>query len=207
MIYKTIKQGVSVELNIKKSRFISILLPLNHLQNIDQSRHDVRKKYQGANHYCFAYRFRQNGCIMERCSDDGEPSGTAGSPMLNVLKQKELENVMAIVVRYFGGTLLGTGGLVKAYIKGVQAAQEAANIVSMEYSRKVVISIDYSHYGGLEKRLTSMVNRVIDIKYADRVSIELWIADDRVDDFIEMVENISLGTATFKLCEEQFVVI
>jgi len=116
------------------------------MQDIDTGRDEVRQKYPGANHYCFAYRLRQDDSILERCSDDGEPTGTAGSPMLNVLAQNELENIMAIVVRYFGGTLLGTGGLVKAYTQSVQSALDKARIISMEYSQKIMLTLDYSYY-------------------------------------------------------------
>lgn len=105
MSFRTINDTIIAEIIIKKSRFICIVMPVNHMQDIDTGRDKVSQKYPGANHYCFAYRLRQDGSILERCSDDGEPSGTAGWPMLNVLAQNNLENIMAIVVRYFGGTL------------------------------------------------------------------------------------------------------
>ncbi len=141
MFYKTIKEVVTTEINIKKSRFISLLIPQNQLQSVEKALRDARQKYPGANHYCYAYIIKQYAALLERCSDDGEPSKTAGWPMLNVLKMKSLENVMAIVIRYFGGTLLGTGGLVKAYTQSVQTALDAAKIVNMEYCQKVMITL------------------------------------------------------------------
>lgn len=135
MFYKTIKEIVTIELIIKKSRFISLLIPINQLQDIEKELHDAKQKYPGANHYCFAYIIRQDGSILERCSDDGEPSGTAGWPILNVLKTRYLENVVAIVIRYFGGTLLGTGGLVKAYTLSVKSTLDAARSLAWSIHR------------------------------------------------------------------------
>lgn len=201
MFYKTIKEIVTAELMIKKSRFIAILIPLNLLQDVEKELHDAKQKYPGANHYCFAYIIRQDGSILERCSDDGEPSGTAGWPILNVLKTRCLENVIAIVIRYFGGTLLGTGGLVKAYTQSIQSALEPARIVTMEYAQKIVVTLDYSYYGNFEKQFSHIMHQIADIQYAERVRVELWIAVDKLDDFMAKVVNLSLGTAMMDLCE------
>jgi uncharacterized YigZ family protein len=205
MTYKTINDTTIAELLVKKSRFICVLMPLNQLQDIDTKRDEAKQKYPMANHYCFAYRIRQDGSILERCSDDGEPTGTAGSPMLNVLAQNELENIMAIVVRYFGGTLLGTGGLVKAYTQSVQSALDKARIISMEYSQKVMLTLDYSYYGSLENYLSNIINEVADIQYAEQVRLEVWVAVDKLDAFIAKVENLSSGTAKVEMGEQGFV--
>ncbi|MDD3364665.1 MAG: YigZ family protein [Syntrophomonas sp.] len=205
MFYKTIKEIVIVELIIKKSRFISLLIPINQLQDVEKELHDAKQKYPDANHYCLAYIIRQDGSILERCSDDGEPSGTAGWPILNVLKTRYLENVVAIVIRYFGGTLLGTGGLVKAYTQSVKSTLDAAQIVSMEYAQKIVVTLNYSHYGSFEKQFSNIMSQIADIQYTERVRVELWIAVDKLHDFMAKVVNLSLGTATMELCEEGFV--
>lgn len=205
MFYKTIKEVVNGELIIKKSRFISVLIPVHQLQDVEKQLYDTRQKYPGANHYCFAYIIKQDEIISERCSDDGEPSGTAGWPILNVLKKRNLENVMAIVVRYFGGTLLGTGGLVKAYTQSVQSALDAAQIVNMEYCQKILITLDYSHYGSFEKQFSNIMNQLTDIQYTDRVRLEIWIAVDKVNDFMTKVDDLSLGTAKMELLEKEFV--
>lgn len=207
MFYKTIKEGVTTELVIKKSRFLTILIPLFQLQEVEKEIHYVKQKYPGANHYCFAYIIRQDGVVGERCSDDGEPSGTAGWPMLNVLKMKGLENVMAMVIRYFGGTLLGTGGLVKAYTQSVQSALDSAWIVTMEYSQKIAVALDYTYYGNFEKQFSNILNQLTAIQYTERVRVELWIAVEIADDFIAKVDNLSLGTATVELLEKDFVPI
>lgn len=205
MIYKTIKEIAAAELIIKKSRFIGILFPVSQLQEADKELYFAKQKYPGANHYCFAYRIRQDGNILERCSDDGEPSGTSGWPILNVLQQKELENVLAIVVRYFGGTLLGTGGLVRAYTQSVQSALDATQIANIEYAQKIVVTLGYSHYGSFEKHISNITNHVINIQYSDRVEVEIWIPVDKIADFIKMIDNLSGGTATTELREEGFI--
>ncbi len=205
MTYKTINDTTITELIIKKSRFICVLMPLNQMQDIDTGRDEVRQKYPGANHYCFAYRLRQDGSILERCSDDGEPGGTAGWPMLNVLTQNDLENIMAIVIRYFGGTLLGTGGLVKAYTQSVQSALDKARIISMEYSQKVMLTLDYSYYGILANYLSNIINEVAGIEYAEQVRLGVWVAFGKLDTFIAKVEDLSSGTAEVDMLERGFV--
>jgi uncharacterized YigZ family protein len=173
-------------------------------KDIEAALNDAYQKYPGANHYCFAYRVRQESTILERCSDDGEPSGTAGWPILNVLKQKNLEDIMAIVVRYFGGTLLGTGGLVRAYTQCVQSALDAALIVSMEYSQKIAIILDYSYYGSFEKHFFSLI-KVTNIIYTDHVRVELWISIEKANNFLSQVDNLTMGTANIEVLGADYV--
>jgi len=112
---------------------------------------------------------------------------------------------MAIVVRYFGGTLLGTGGLVKAYTQSVQSALEKARIICMEYSQKVMLTLDYSYYGILENYLSNIINEVADIQYAEQVRLEVWVAVSKLDTFIAKVEDLSSGTAEVEMGEQGFV--
>jgi uncharacterized YigZ family protein len=204
MVFYTISDLITFELIEKKSRFICILSPLIEHQDIEKSLQAAGQKYPGARHYCFAYRLRQDSVIMERCSDDGEPSGTAGSPILNVLQKRELENIMAVVVRYFGGTLLGTGGLVRSYSQVVQSAVNEARIVSQEYSEKILITLDYSFYGSFEKLFFKSLNQVINIEYANRISLEAWIALEKLPGFIAEVDNLTGGTASIELLGKGF---
>ena len=113
--FVTIKDNVQFELVEKKSRFIANLFYVESTQKAENIIKEIRKKYYDAKHNCIAYRIIENGRIVEKASDDGEPSGTAGAPMLNILQKNNLANVLIIVTRYFGGILLGTGGLVRAY--------------------------------------------------------------------------------------------
>ncbi|NLB52114.1 MAG: YigZ family protein [Syntrophomonadaceae bacterium] len=205
MAYYTISDPITFELVEKRSRFICILSSLIEPQDIENSLQAVGQKYPGDGHYCVAYRLRQDSLIMECCSDDGEPNGTAGSPILNVLQKRELEDIIAVVVRYFGGTLLGTGGLVRAYTQVVQSAVNEAQIVSQEYSEKIFITLDYSHYGSFEKRFLKSLNQVTNIEYADRISLEAWIALEKLPRFMAEVDNLTGGTASIELLGKGFV--
>ena len=113
--FVTIKDNVQFELVEKKSRFIANLFYVVSTQEAENVIKEIRKKYYDAKHNCIAYRIIENERIEERANDDGEPSGTAGAPMLNILQKNNLANILIIVTRYFGGILLGTGGLVRAY--------------------------------------------------------------------------------------------
>jgi len=205
MIYKTIRDITIAELIVKKSRFICILNPLSEEQDIEKILQAASQKYSGARHYCFAYRLRQDAGILERCSDDGEPRGTAGGPILNVLKNRKLENIIAVVVRYFGGTLLGTGGLARAYTGVVQSAMTESHTVSLEYSQKILTTLDYSHFGSFENQLIKLLNQVTNIQYTDRVSLEAWIAVDQLPAFTAKVDNLTGGKAVIEYLEEGFV--
>ena len=120
--FLTIQEEEQTQVVEKKSRFIAEIYPVTNIQEVQNKIKEIKKKYYDAKHHCIAYRIIEEGRVIERASDDGEPSGTAGLPMLNILKGNKLCNVLVVVTRYFGGILLGTGGLVRAY-------SEATNLV------------------------------------------------------------------------------
>ncbi len=113
--YKTIKNNENYEIIEKKSRFIGHIFEVQTINDAENIIKQIKKKYHDARHNCYAYRILENNQIMQKSSDDGEPASTAGLPILNVLEKNQLVNVLIVVTRYFGGILLGTGGLVKAY--------------------------------------------------------------------------------------------
>ena len=129
---KTIKENVTAQLAEKKSKFISDIYHVNSVEEAEAKLQEIHKKYYDAKHHCFAYRILEQDGIIEKASDDGEPSGTAGAPMLNILQKNELCNIIVVVTRYFGGILLGTGGLVRAYTQVAKQAVENAQIVTVE---------------------------------------------------------------------------
>ena len=130
---KTIKENVNAKKKKKKSRFIADLIYVSSEEEAQANLEQIRKKYYDARHHCFAYRILEKDTILERASDDGEPSGTAGAPMLNLLSKNDLMNVLLVVTRYFGGILLGTGGLVRAYTGASQQAIKKASIVTQKW--------------------------------------------------------------------------
>ncbi len=139
--FKTILERGTAEIEEKKSRFIADIFYIENSKQAEEKIKEVKKKYFDAKHHCYAYRVIENNAIKEKQSDDGEPSGTAGAPMLNILNKNGLANVLIVVTRYFGGTLLGTGGLIRAYSEATLEVINEAKIVKqkMGYEMKVVI--------------------------------------------------------------------
>jgi len=128
----------------KKSKFIANVFYIEKIEQVEEKIKEIRKKHYDARHHCYAYRIMQeDSIIIEKSSDDGEPSGTAGAPMLNILKKNELSNVLVIVTRYFGGILLGTGGLVRAYSDATIRGLEEANIIYQELGEEIEVLIEY----------------------------------------------------------------
>lgn len=136
----TLKEDVKNEIIVNKSRFITYIYKINNKDDINNILEKIKKEYKDATHYCYAYIIGNE----KRFNDDGEPSHTAGMPMLNVLKNKDLNNVLAIVIRYFGGIKLGAGGLVRAYTNAVSEAIEDNNIIPLLKEYKVRIEFDYT---------------------------------------------------------------
>ena len=138
---KTVKENIENEIIINKSRFITLLIKINNLDEIEKNLKEIKKKYKDATHYCYAYIIGNK----EKCSDNGEPSGTAGMPILNVLKQNDLTNILCVVIRYFGGIKLGAGGLIRAYSTSASEALNKTNIVNLIKGYKIVIEFNYDN--------------------------------------------------------------
>ncbi len=144
--YITIEENVIEELTEKKSRFIANLIKVENKEEAEEKIKGIKKKYHDARHNCIAYRVMDEEAIIEKSSDDGEPSGTAGAPMLNILQKNNLCNVLVVVTRYFGGILLGTGGLVRAYsdvtINSIDKAKKIRKIIGIEFK----VKLEYSNF-------------------------------------------------------------
>lgn len=207
MIYKTIGSSATAELTEKKSRFICILTPVDTLEAAEEMLAAIRRQYPGARHYCFAFRIRTAGTITEKYSDDGEPNSTAGVPMLNILQKQELENVLVVVVRYFGGTLLGTGGLVRAYSGAVIQCLDQAEIVTMEYAARLNVTLDYSYYGNFQNKCQQHFNQITDVQFGGQVRIEGWIAEEKLARLNSLLDDITARTAMVESLEHGFVPI
>ena len=147
--YKTVYRGKGGEIIEKKSRFIATVRLVETEEEALAFIEEMKKKYWNATHNCFAYVIgERRECV--RCSDDGEPSGTAGKPMLDVLLGEELYNTAVVVTRYFGGTLLGTGGLVRAYSKAVQEGLAQSDLIEKQYGNILEIGTDYNGVGKIQ---------------------------------------------------------
>lgn len=146
----SILNNVTHEKVIQKSRFIVELIKLENIDNIKNILNEIKEKYPNANHYCYGYRFHG----MEKASDDGEPGGTAGMPILNILQKRDIEQVLAIVIRYFGGIKLGAGGLVRAYSSSVKEALEHSLIVPLIKGYQVSFGVTYEEQSSIERKLS-----------------------------------------------------
>ena len=172
--YKTIYEGKDDEIVEKKSRFIAAVRPVDSEEEALDFIESIRKRYWDARHHCFAYVIGEH-CELQRCSDDGEPGGTAGKPMLDVLMGEELHDTIVVVTRYFGGTLLGTGGLVRAYQGAAKAGIAASTVITKQLGSRFRIGTDYTGLGKIQYILAKRKLSVIDTVYTDKVEIQVLI--------------------------------
>ena len=190
--YKTIAQAASAEFTEKKSRFIGHIFPIEREEQAMELIARLKKEYWDARHNTYAYVLR--GGMLRRFSDDGEPQGTAGMPMLDVLVKNELEDCLVVVTRYFGGILLGTGGLVRAYSHATALAIEAAGIVQMLPCRLGCVRCPYPMYQELTALIEECGGKVAAQDFADAVTVsyEMPLTDESA--FDEKLTDMSAGT-------------
>lgn len=177
--YKAVYQGGEGEIVEKKSRFIATVIPAGSEEEVLAFIESIRKKYWDARHHCFAYVIGERN-ELQRCSDDGEPSGTAGKPMLEVLLGEEIHNVAVVVTRYFGGTLLGTGGLVRAYSAATKQGLASSVIITKILGVKLCILTDYTGLGKIQYILGQRGLQILDSVYTDKVELEALIPEDEL---------------------------
>ena len=199
----------TAEIVEKKSKFIANLFHVESVEEAENRIKDIKKKYHDARHNCIAYRVAENGQIIEKSSDDGEPSGTAGGPMLNILQKNNLCNLVIVVTRYFGGILLGTGGLVRAYSEVTQQAIEKSTKVIKVIGREMIIELDYSN---LEKFKYYCKNNNINIKkidYMDNIILKIEMEESVKEKIIDDIKNKKLNIQNFsegeRKCIDKFV--
>ena len=174
--YRTVYTGGEGEIVEKKSRFIAAAAPVRSEEEALQIIEQIRKKYWDARHNCYAYVIGERG-ELERFSDDGEPGGTAGKPILEVIKGEELRNTLIVVTRYFGGTLLGTGGLVRAYSAAAKAGIASSVIITRIPGIKLHITTEYTGLGKIQYILGQRGITTLDSVYTDKVELEVLAAE------------------------------
>ncbi len=179
MDYKTIAERCEARFIEKKSEFIGYLAPVETEEQAVEFINEIRAMHRKATHNCYAYILRENSAA--RHSDDGEPSGTAGVPIYEVLRKEELTDVVCVVTRYFGGVLLGAGGLVRAYTRGAKDAVDTSKIKVMALAEQLELSVDYSLYGRLPQIFVEHDVRVLSEEFADHVAITLNVRDELSD--------------------------
>ncbi|MEG0250553.1 MAG: YigZ family protein [Peptostreptococcus sp.] len=202
--YRTLhKYGID-EFTIEKSVFIGQAKPIESEEEARAFIDEMKSKYKDATHNVWAYTVGENMNI-QRYSDDGEPQGTAGIPSLEIIKKEDLRNVVLVVTRYFGGTKLGAGGLVRAYTKGAKIGLEAGKIVEKKPFIEIDISIEYTLLGKMQNELANRSYKVKDIEYTDDVKIIVYCEEERIDDLKSLATEFSSGSAEIVEGEEFYL--
>jgi uncharacterized YigZ family protein len=199
-------QGGSGEITEKKSRFIAHVFPICSEEEALEHIEEIRKQYWDARHNCHAFVLGDHQEIS-RCSDDGEPSGTAGRPILEVILGAGLHDVLVVVTRYFGGTLLGTGGLVRAYSAAAKAGLEASVILTKQLGKKATVYTDYNGIGKLQYIAGENSLTVADTEYTDRVVMTVFVPESQREDFLRQVTEATAGQAQIEWSDSLFFAV
>lgn len=203
--YRTIAEPVEVETEAKRSRFRCRLVPVSEEAAARAEIEAIRKLHWDAGHHCVAFVLGTRG-ETERSSDDGEPAGTAGAPMLEALRGAGLTEVLAVVTRWFGGTLLGTGGLVRAYGDAVRQAIALASVRTVRQALQVTVTLDPMLAGKVEAGLRRRGVDVVDSRWSARVELDLGVAPDDLEATLAEVAALTGGTASAAVTGERWVV-
>lgn len=204
--YRTIQNEGTHEIEIKKSRFIA---HLKRTQTEDEAIafiEQVKEQHKDATHNCSAYQIGEKNEI-QRARDDGEPSGTAGVPMLEIFRKRDLKYVTAVVTRYFGGKKLGAGGLIRAYGGVVNDAVDALGVVERRLQQEIRLTVDYTLSGKLENELQNSKYHVEDIEYTDKVTFVCFADSDKVEEFRELTTGWLSAQGEYERGEERYIEI
>ncbi|HOA54814.1 MAG: YigZ family protein [Clostridiaceae bacterium] len=202
--YLTVSKEAAAEIEEKKSRFIATVRPVSSEQEAQDFINRLKTKYWDATHNVYAYYICAES-TLQKFSDDGEPSGTAGLPVLEAIKKLEVQDVAVVVTRYFGGTLLGASGLVRAYGKSAAVGIEAAGIVRKLLCTEVRVTIDYSMLGRIQAAIASRGYSVKDTVYTDNVSMDVYVPVDEFDFFTALITEESNGRADISAGEKVYI--
>ncbi|WP_336990190.1 YigZ family protein [Bacillus infantis] len=190
--YKTVKGFAEHEIIIQKSRFIAHISRAESEEEALAFIQEIKKAHWNATHNCSAYLIGEHDHI-QKANDDGEPSGTAGVPILEVLKKKQLKDTVAVVTRYFGGIKLGAGGLIRAYGKSASEGINAAGIVTRKLMKILSVKVEYTWLGKLENELRESVYSIKDIHYLENVEFEVFVEEAGINLFSEWITELTNG--------------
>lgn len=198
--YTTVKGISEYRITIKGSEFISCAMSCSSPEDITSNLEYMKEKFPNATHYCYASRYSD----IERFSDNGEPSGTAGRPMMQVIRGSGIDDIMVVVVRYFGGTLLGTGGLVQAYTDCAAGAVGLACTVKMVHCNRISIECGYDTYGRFDTVCKDIFIGKPERIFSENVTIISDVPDDNTDDFIKAVNDMTGGNVKISISDKGY---
>jgi uncharacterized YigZ family protein len=202
--YFTVKGYGENEIEIQKSRFIAYIDRVETEEEAQEFIQSIKKKHWNATHNCSAYLIGENDQI-QKANDDGEPSGTAGVPILEVLKKKYLKDTVVVITRYFGGIKLGAGGLIRAYGKATSEGLAATGLVERKLMRIMHTTIDYTWLGKIENELRSSVYQLKEIHYLDKVEIETFVEEAQTEAFKEWMVEMTSGQCDLREGEMRYL--
>ncbi|SDS18637.1 uncharacterized protein, YigZ family [Paenibacillaceae bacterium GAS479] len=204
--YRTLGEPGSKEIVIKKSRFIGHGRPVSSEAEAVAFIEEIKKLHWNATHNCSAYVVGERDEFQKQ-SDDGEPSGTAGKPILEVIKHQGLKNVAIVVTRYYGGIMLGAGGLIRAYTDGAVAAIEAAGPITNMLHQEIIVEVDYTWYGKLENELHARGVLVGGVEFTDRVTVTCLPLAAEGERFMAWMTDFTQGQAVIVAGESRYVTL
>lgn len=202
-MYKTINENISSEIVEKKSKFIANIFYIQTVEEAENKLEEIRKKYYDARHNCYAFSIMTKDGIINRSSDDGEPSGTAGAPILNILNKNEIINVLVVVTRYFGGILLGTGGLVKAYSQAVIEALNNTNFVIEELGEELELEIDYNDLEKLNYYCNQNNLKIVNNIYEEKIKCIIEVNSVEKNKIIDNINELNFKIINYKTIKEK----
>lgn len=206
-MFNTIEKNTSAEIVEKKSKFIGQLFSVETVEEAEAIIKEVNQKYFDARHHCYAFRVTTPKEMISRSSDDGEPSGTAGAPMLNLLTAQNLSNLLVVVTRYFGGILLGTGGLVKAYTAATREALKKAHVVQKEWGHEVRLLVRYSDLEKMKYYMKQNKITLVDLKYEENVEGVVAMTKEKFDRLLAQKENLNFQLLEWEIVREKWIVV
>jgi uncharacterized YigZ family protein len=204
--YRTILHSATAEFEEKKSRFIANVKPVSNEEEAIEFINSLKSKYWNASHNVYAYSIN-NDTLVQRYSDDGEPSGTAGLPTLEVIKRKGIQDAVVVVTRYFGGTLLGASGLIRAYSKSAALGLEAAEEVTRKLCFSVNIVVEYTLFGKLQNMLMTNNNIIKNIQYGQDVELCVLIEVGNEEKLINDITENTNDRAIIDIGEKTYITI
>ena len=204
--FKIVYEGGVGEIEEKKSRFIAYVKPVNSEEEASDFIDEIKKKNWDARHNCAAAVIGKNN-ELTRCNDDGEPAGTAGKPMLEVHLGEGVHNVAVVVTRYFGGILLGTGGLVRAYQAAVKAGLAASKVAEKRQGVKMTLRTDYNGIGKIQYIMGSMGINCVDTRYTENVEVDVIVPSEQEKEFCNKITEGTAGRTLMERGEEVYYIV
>jgi uncharacterized YigZ family protein len=193
MKYKTIKSPSESKITIKGSKFLGYAYPIQDLDEVELILHDVKKKYYDATHHCYAWQLGNGNDMTFRYNDDGEPSGTAGKPIYGAIQRLDLTNVLIISIRYYGGTKLGTGGLIRAYGQSAANTLDAAKIKTIEVGDKIHFTSSYEQHPIIMRAVNQYHIISFDQQFTEEVKVTVEVDENDTKKIIEEIKNVTNG--------------